>query len=84
MEAFERIADRVARGRKGWQIVIDRDGFWARRVDQGPVGPSIFTNAEMIERHAITITKGPNLSSEERQREAARCYETRLVFGRAG
>ncbi len=83
LDAFEKISDRIARVRANFQVTIEPNGFWAKRNDLGPLGPSIFTNAEMIERHLITSPKGYALTREERQREAASAYGMRPVFGRA-
>lgn len=82
LEAFVKVGDRIAKVRDGWTVIIGDTGFMAYRLDQGPAGPSIFTNAEMIERHAIYDTRGRNLTAAERQREGSSAYGMQIHFGK--
>lgn len=83
LAAFIKIADRIAHIRDGWTVVIDSSGFYASRTTRLKAGPSIWTNAQLIEQHAIYATEGRTLTLEERQREAASAYGLQVVFGRA-
>jgi hypothetical protein len=83
LSAFIQIADRIAQVRDGFHVVIEANGFSAYRTIDGPTGPSLWTNAQMIEQHAIYDVRGKALSLEERQREGARKYGLQMYFGRA-
>lgn len=80
--AFVKTANRVAKLLPNFCLTWDESGFHLYRVDLGPAGPSIFTNAELIERHAIYDTRGKNLTADERQREGAKAYGMQIHFGR--
>jgi hypothetical protein len=82
LAAFVRVAERVAKVRDGFHVVIESNGFSAQRVG-AVVGPKIWTNAQLIEQHAIYATEGKTLTLEERQRAAASAYGLQVVFGRA-
>ncbi len=81
LEPFARVGDRVAKVRDGWAVTWDNVGFHAYRLDRRSPGPSIFTNAQLIERHAIYDVRGRSLSLEERQREGAAAYGMAIHFG---
>lgn len=83
LAAFLKITERIGKVRDGWAVIWNESGFHAYRLDAGRPGPSIWTNAQLIEQHAIYATEGKALSLEERQREAASAYGLQVVFERA-